>query len=102
VSGAGGGTTIYALTKPGAVCTAKVGYLPNGGPLPADFNGSPQVALADGLVIFPLTVNALSFQTMGVAVVTCTLNGQTATTSQPFSINPPVPTDTPVAITPTS
>jgi hypothetical protein len=102
VSGIGGQTTIYALTKPGATCTAVVGYLPNGAPSAADFNGSPQVALADGLAIFPLTVNTQAYQTSGVAVVSCTLNGQTATTTQPFVINPPIPTSTPAATVPST
>jgi hypothetical protein len=102
VSGTGGQTTIYALTKPGATCRATVGYLPNGGPSTADFDGSPQVALADGFAIFPLRVNAQPYQTSGVAIVSCSLNGQTATTSQPFVINPPIPTSTPAATVPST
>jgi hypothetical protein len=92
------GATFYALTKPGATCTASVRYLPGGAPGSANFNGSSQTALADGLAIFPLNLVETS-QTGGIATANCTLSGQRITSSTAFAIVPPA---TPVPISTTT
>jgi hypothetical protein len=90
VSGIHGAATVYAQTKPGAVCTAHVNYVPFGSAVAADFNGGPQQALADGLAVFPLVVNN-GRAIAGQATVTCSLAGQSVTASATFGVNQPAP-----------
>jgi hypothetical protein len=90
VSGIHGPATVYAQTKPGAVCTARVNYLPFGSASAADFNRGPQQALADGLAVFPLVVNN-GRAALGQATVTCSLAGQSVTASATFTVTQPAP-----------
>ncbi|MGI8826239.1 MAG: hypothetical protein ACR2JC_11455 [Chloroflexota bacterium] len=80
----GGGATLYAQTIPGATCTAS-DIDPEG--TPTDFNGGSQVALADGLVIYPFTAG----QTPGVgtSVVACNYKGQNLRTTTTYTIAAP-------------
>jgi hypothetical protein len=80
----GGTATVYAQTKPGAVCTAAIDYQGFGRALPADFDGSPQLALSDGLAVFPLVAHA-GTATVGTATVNCTFGGQNITASTPLA-----------------
>ncbi|MGH2447747.1 MAG: hypothetical protein ACRDFS_03985 [Chloroflexota bacterium] len=60
--------TVYGRTLPGAACTASVQYRPTYGS-PSDFDGSSQLALADGLVLYPFTEDSTG--TFGLATVSC-------------------------------
>jgi hypothetical protein len=101
---AGVSATLYVLTVPGASCIASVVFGGDGSP--ADLNPGPQFALQDGLAIFPFTVNTSA--SIGTATATCTIPGQSVTTSTTFTIIhslatatpaptfPPTPTTVPV------
>ncbi len=67
------------------MCTATVQF--SDGSTPVDFNGDSQTALGDGFVLFPFTASTSA--TSGVAVVTCTLDGQSLTSTTPFLIAAP-------------
>jgi hypothetical protein len=80
--------TLYGLTLPGAVCTSSVTY--NDNTVPANFTDGAQVAGSDGLVSWTFTENTTA--TGGTAKVTCSLNGQTQTSTTAFTVVPPTPT----------
>jgi hypothetical protein len=86
----GDSTTIYGLTTAGAVCTAGVTYYSTydftdyqdqfitgtSHPDAASFDGSPQLAAADNLVVFPLAEATTA--NFGTATVTCSLDSRPA------------------------
>lgn len=79
----GGDTAVlHGLSIPGASCGGVVLYLD--GTAPADFDGSPQSADANGMTAFPFTEGSTAGG--GVVQITCTLGGHTAQACSGFLI----------------
>ena len=78
----GDSPTLYALTSPGAACSAKVLYLD--GTIPPQFNGSQQTAGDSGVVSYPWTEDSTAGG--GIARVSCQLGSVFAASCTGFVI----------------